>query len=48
MPVSSVTTMKNKNKMKDGDGSSLAKRCNDFLLLEKACADYVNKELIMT
>ena len=30
-----------KIKIKDGDGSSLAKRCNDFLLLEKACADYM-------
>ena len=26
---------------KDGEASSLAKRCNDFLLLEKACADYM-------
>ena len=24
----------------DGESSSLAKRCNDFLLLEKACEDY--------
>lgn len=30
-----------KIKIKDGEGSSLAKRCNDFLLLEKACADYM-------
>ena len=30
-----------KIKIKDGDGSSLAKRCNDFLLLEKACDDYM-------
>ena len=30
-----------KLKIKDGNGSSLAKRCNDFLLLEKACADYM-------
>ena len=29
-----------KIKIKDGDASSLAKRCNDFLL-EKACADYM-------
>ena len=30
-----------KIKIKDGDASSLAKRCNDFFLLEKACADYM-------
>ena len=30
-----------KIKIKDGEASSLAKRCNDFLLLEKACADYM-------
>ena len=30
-----------KIKIKDGEGSSLAKRCNDFLLLEKVCADYM-------
>ena len=30
-----------KIKIKDGENSSLAKRCNDFLLLEKACADYM-------
>ena len=30
-----------KIKIKDGDASPLAKRCNDFLLLEKACADYL-------
>ena len=30
-----------KIKIKDCDASSLAKRCNDFLLLEKACADYM-------
>ena len=30
-----------KIKIKDGESSSLAKRCNDFLLLEKACADYM-------
>ena len=29
-----------KIKIKDGEGSSLAKRCNDFLLLENACAEY--------
>lgn len=29
-----------KIKIKDGDASSLAKRCNDFLLLEKACKNY--------
>ena len=27
-------------KIKDGESSSLAKRCNDFLLLEKACKNY--------
>ena len=31
----------NKIKIKDGENSSLAKRCNDFLLLEKACANYM-------
>lgn len=30
-----------KIKIKDGDSSPLAKRCNDFLLLEKACANYI-------
>ena len=30
-----------KIKIKDGESSSLAKRCNDFLMLEKACADYM-------
>ena len=30
-----------KIKIKDGEASSLAKRCNDFLLLEKACTDYM-------
>ena len=30
-----------KIKIKDGEASSFAKRCNDFLLLEKACADYM-------
>ncbi len=29
-----------KIKIKDGESSSLAKRCNDFLLLEKACKNY--------
>ena len=29
-----------KVKIKDGESSSLAKRCNDFFLLEKACEDY--------
>ena len=29
-----------KIKIKDGEASSLAKRCNDFLLLEKACKNY--------
>ena len=27
-------------KIKDGDTTALAKRCNDFLLLEKACKEY--------
>ena len=27
-------------KQKDGESSALARRCNDFLLLEKVCADY--------
>ena len=30
-----------KIKIKDGEASSLTKRCYDFLLLEKACADYM-------
>ncbi|MBQ9692355.1 MAG: type III toxin-antitoxin system ToxN/AbiQ family toxin [Clostridia bacterium] len=30
-----------KLKIKNGEASSLSKRCNDFLLLEKACADYI-------
>ena len=30
-----------KIKIKDSEGSPLAKRCNNFLLLEKACADYM-------
>ncbi len=30
-----------KIKLKDGNTSALAKRCNDFLLLEKACKDYI-------
>lgn len=29
-----------KIKLKDGNTSSLAKRCNDFILLEKACNNY--------
>lgn len=29
-----------KIKLKEGNHSALAKRCNDFLLLEKACCDY--------
>ena len=29
-----------KIKLKDGDSTSLTKRCNDFLLLEKACRGY--------
>jgi len=29
-----------KIKIKDGNDSALAKRCNDFLLLEKVCAEY--------
>ena len=28
------------HKVEHGDSTSLAKRCNDFLLLEKACRDY--------
>ena len=32
-----------KIKLRDGDSSSLAKRCNDFLVLEKACKKYVKK-----
>lgn len=27
-------------KLKEGNSTPLAKRCNDFLLLEKACTDY--------
>ena len=30
-----------KIKIRDGESSSLAKRCNDFVLLEKACIDYI-------
>ncbi len=30
-----------KIKLKDGNTSALAKRCNDFVLLEKACENYV-------
>ncbi len=30
-----------KIKLKDGNTSALAKRCNDFVLLEKACKDYM-------
>ncbi|MBE6648782.1 MAG: type III toxin-antitoxin system ToxN/AbiQ family toxin [Ruminococcaceae bacterium] len=30
-----------KIKTKDGENSPLTKRCNDFILLEKACADYI-------
>ena len=30
-----------KIKIKDGETTSLSKRCNDFLLLEKACNDYL-------
>ncbi len=30
-----------KIKLRDKDSSPLAKRCNDFLLLEKACSDYM-------
>ena len=30
-----------KIKIKDGNTSPLAKRCNDFLMLEKICADYI-------
>ena len=30
-----------KIKRRDGDQSALAKRCNDFLLLEKACKEYI-------
>ena len=30
-----------KIKIRDGERSSLAKRCNDFVLLEKACIDYI-------
>lgn len=29
-----------KIKLKDGNSTSLAKRCNDFALLEKACNNY--------
>ena len=29
-----------KIKLKDGNSTSLAKRCNDFTLLEKACNNY--------
>ena len=29
-----------KLKLKDGNNSALGKRCNDFLLLEKACENY--------
>ncbi len=29
-----------KIKLKDGNTSALSKRCNDFVLLEKACKDY--------
>lgn len=29
-----------KIKLKDGNSTSLAKRCNDFLMLEKACKNY--------
>ena len=29
-----------KIKIKEGTSSALAKRCNDFLALEKACKDY--------
>ncbi|MBR6780259.1 MAG: type III toxin-antitoxin system ToxN/AbiQ family toxin [Clostridia bacterium] len=27
-------------KIKDGESSALSRRCNDFILLEKVCADY--------
>ena len=30
-----------KIKIKDGTSSALAKRCNDFLVLEKACKEYI-------
>ncbi len=30
-----------KIKLKDGNSSALAKRCNDFALLEKSCKDYI-------
>ena len=30
-------------KIKEGETTALAKRCNDFLLLEKACNDYKSK-----
>ena len=29
-------------KLREGDTTSLAKRCNDFLLLENACKQYEN------
>lgn len=30
-------------KIKEGETTALAKRCNDFLLLEKACKEYKTK-----
>ena len=32
-----------KIKLRDGNSSSLAKRCNDFLILEEACRKYIRK-----
>lgn len=32
-----------KIKLRDGNSSSLAKRCNDFLVLEEACKEYIKK-----